>query len=371
MRERLRASRLGASLEGFVGLALATLAGMGCSVQIDTAREGFPCNPGGSCSEGLVCQDGICVREAVDAGCGAPCRLPTGSIALRAEPATLRADGVSASSLHSDVVVDGRGVPVEDGTRFFLSTTLGSLEAVDAAPDTGDAEIEVTSEAGRIRAVLRAGITPGEATITARSLEGDAAGSVTVVLEPPDETGTIELLATPAFLPADGNTTVTIESQRLEGPDGSPVAGGTLFTVTVSEGTIVTADADPDLPGHQIAVSDGTLAFEARAGLSAGPVDVTVEASEPMFSGSTRYALGPAFASVEAAPVIADGASTTTATARPSRRGRRRGGRSHPRRRAVLGQRHGTGGHRWWCLHLRRFERGLRHGLRAGGPGSL
>ena len=44
----------------------------GCVVDgIDLDRPGFPCNPDGTCRNGLVCEGGVCVRPTEDAGTGA------------------------------------------------------------------------------------------------------------------------------------------------------------------------------------------------------------------------------------------------------------------------------------------------------------
>ncbi|RMG10590.1 MAG: hypothetical protein D6729_19355, partial [Deltaproteobacteria bacterium] len=283
-----------------------------CTVEIDGQREGFPCNYDGSCRNGLLCRGGVCVRPEGSDGCEGSCREPSGPISLRALPPVLPADGSSRAVVESAVVRDGGGAPVGPGVRFRVWARGGTVVVGERE---GDA-LEIEAVDGRLAFEVRAGTQPGEMVVGAESLEGSARGTLLLTLLPTQIPREIVLTATPPLLPADGTSTVSIQSGPIEAPEGGAVPDGTLATVELSAGSLVTPDADPMQPGGQVAVESGQLAFEVRAASSAGPVTVTVTLPDLDLSGSVGFDLGPATAAIEAAPVPADGVTPAEATLR-------------------------------------------------------
>lgn len=92
--------------------------------------------------------------------------------------------------------------------------------------------------------------------------------------------GAFNLDAVPDSLLADGAATAFITSELLHNNDGTVVANGTLYTVTASRGTILTADADPAALGTQIAALGGTIAFTLQADAIALPISLSVSSTQ-------------------------------------------------------------------------------------------
>ena len=121
----------------------------------------------------------------------------------------------------------------------------------------------------------------------------DSTGVITVL--PGVPVGEITLTANPAGLPADGTSTSLISSSVIKDAENNEVGPGVLFTVTVTPanaGTIITPDADPGTPGHQIATtSSSQLNFTFRAG-NVGGVAVINVSSGLAASGQTQITMG-------------------------------------------------------------------------------
>ena len=79
------------------------------------------------------------------------------------------------------------------------------------------------------------------------------------------EYGNFKFSAEPNAAPSDGNSIVTFTSEIIKYNDGNQVANGTLFTVSVSGGTIITADANAFIDGNQIETLSGILQFAIQA----------------------------------------------------------------------------------------------------------
>jgi len=76
-------------------------------------------------------------------------------------------------------------------------------------------------------------------------------------------------------LPADGASVLPVTVELLNA-GGRRVAGERTVTVALSRGTLVEADQDPALPGHQVRVRDGIGVFRVRSPLASGPDPVRV-----------------------------------------------------------------------------------------------
>lgn len=113
----------------------------------------------------------------------------------------------------------------------------------------------------------------------------------TYTLAPRMPQGLMNLMIQPDSLAADGVSTATISATDLLNNDGSPIFDGTLFTVLASRGSIVSPDADADIPGHQITVMDGTLEFELQSDLLARPIIISVNSVEGYAHGQIEIPL--------------------------------------------------------------------------------
>lgn len=132
-------------------------------------------------------------------------------------------------------------------------------------------------------------------TIVATHTTGgnDATGTITVF--PGAPVGDITLTANPSGLPADGSSISLITSSLIQDAENNDVGANKLFTVTItpaSLGTIVTTDADPATPGHQVATDAASeLNFTFRAGSVGGVATITVT-SGLAASGNTQISMG-------------------------------------------------------------------------------
>src|SRR5881396_3721797 len=105
----------------------------------------------------------------------APALGSLGSLALRATPESVRADGHSTTVITAEVRDSGGGV-VPDGTEVHFTTTAGQIDAV--AP----------TQAGRARATFTSDAIAGVAQVSAFSDANSATISVRMV-EDPDALG--------------------------------------------------------------------------------------------------------------------------------------------------------------------------------------
>lgn len=89
-------------------------------------------------------------------------------------------------------------------------------------------------------------------------------------LAPRSPFGDFGLYVHPDSLNADGVSIATVLSDSIFNNDQTPVADGTLFTVGLSIGEILTEDADPTQMGIQIPLANGKLEFQIRSHNMAG-----------------------------------------------------------------------------------------------------
>ncbi|OGW48822.1 MAG: hypothetical protein A2Z50_00120 [Nitrospirae bacterium RBG_19FT_COMBO_42_15] len=101
--------------------------------------------------------------------------VPTGQITLRADSSSIKADGVSTVQITSEPIRDRYGFTLLPGILIRVTTTNGTV--VQGQYVGADQE-------GRITFTLRSSAAPGQAVITARSIEGDATGTITINFTP-------------------------------------------------------------------------------------------------------------------------------------------------------------------------------------------
>ncbi|MEK7747512.1 MAG: OmpA family protein [Nitrospirota bacterium] len=85
---------------------------------------------------------------------------------------------------------------------------------------------------------------------------GNLRQSQVITVLVPGKVGNVKITADPKEIPADGITPSTI-SISISDSSGLPVLTREFLTVKTSHGRLVGADLDPNLPDHQIAVSEG------------------------------------------------------------------------------------------------------------------
>ncbi|MCC7203175.1 MAG: putative Ig domain-containing protein, partial [Nitrospirae bacterium] len=132
--------------------------------------------------------------------------------------------------------------------------------------------------------------------------------------------GIISLTPVPAGIVADGVTTSTVTSGVIRDVYGNSVANGTLITVSVSNGTITTADASGAYPGIQISTINGVISLVVQSSTLAGISNVTALSVQGSASGSAQITFLPGLpaGTISLTPVpaaiVADGVTTSTVT---------------------------------------------------------
>ncbi len=150
---------------------------------------------------------------------------------LAAAPATLVADGVSASTITATVTT---GVTPQAGETVTFTTSLGSLNPL----------VGVTNASGVVTTTLTSTTTLGIATITASTdLVADAT-TVAFIAGPP---ASVLVNATPDILPANG-VSLSHVAALVTDNFGNPVSGVTV-TFTATLGIIQPITATTDISG--------------------------------------------------------------------------------------------------------------------------
>jgi len=195
-----------------------------------------------SCSEGPVEGEG-----AAAGGVG-----QTASITLAASPTSIPADGTSSSAITA-TLTDSAGEAVTTGTSVTFSTTLGAFTGGSTSYT-----LSTPDDAGTVAVSLRAGTTPGSATVSAESNGVTQAVSVTFSGE--DVAGsasTVSLALSQTTVKSDNSDSATVTATVLD------VNNAALPSITVAfsstGGQLSASSADTDTNGQaQVTFSSGT-----------------------------------------------------------------------------------------------------------------
>jgi len=235
---------------------------------------------------------------------------PPAQADISASKTTIIADGIDSTTL-TITVRDATGNLVADGTTVRLTTTLGTVTGSGA------------TAAGVVTRVL-SGTVSGTAILGVESPAGTSLATVTgntaIVLQPGPPAGTITLTPSPASIVADGVSTSTVTSGMIRDAYNNPVMDGTLITVAVDRGSIVTPDASSIYPGIQVTTSGGVISFVIQSSTVIGTANITALSVGGSASGSTQIvfvagAPSPITSSITAtSPVYSDGISASTVT---------------------------------------------------------
>ena len=247
---------------------------------------------------------------------------PAGTITLTPVSDPITADGTSTSIINSSVILDQYGTQVEQGSLITVSADHGSILNTDADSAPG-IQVEVDS-AGRIQITLQSSTDIETAAISANSLAGSASGSTTVNFIPGDPAGIISLNGVPSTLIAKSSQTSTITSLSITDAHNNLIGEGLYITVSVSSGSITTADADGN-SGNGIQVltdSQSKITFEVTADASSALGTSQVTAQSQTGSASTQTPLelnyvadvpdGTVTLTPSPAQITADGSSVST-----------------------------------------------------------
>lgn len=210
---------------------------------------------------------------------------PAGTIALSAVPSAIQANGAATSALGASGLVDGNGNPVEPGERYTVTTDLGSIATADL--DAGTPGVQVAASSGSIAFTLQAGTVLGNATVTATSVRGSAAGSTSISLEPGPVSGSA--------------STLSATSPATVG------AAGSILTVMLRDAQ---NHALPGVPAESIAVtvsglSAGVAALSGATGAN-GAIDFRVTATAADTALVSASALGTPIAATATVVFVAE-----------------------------------------------------------------
>ncbi|MBN1756367.1 Ig-like domain-containing protein [bacterium] len=212
---------------------------------------------------------------------------------LTADSLSLVADG-RASTVIRALALDSWSNPVSDNTPIIFSTSLGNIVPGVAYTEDGYAFTTLIS-----------GDSPGTAMVI-----GNAGGGVmdtvyvNFVTGPP---ATIDLIAVPNVLPADGDTTALVYAAVMDA-SGNPVRPGFIINFSTTLGSIDT-----------FAITDtlGEAAVTFYAGITPGNALVIATAGEAV--GQTQITLtnteaGEIIMTIDPGEIVADAHSTGTIT---------------------------------------------------------
>lgn len=85
------------------------------------------------------------------------------------------------------------------------------------------------------------------------------------VMAPAVPSGDIDFTSSNPSMTFNGSNTKTITTETITNNDGTDIADGELFTVTLSNGTIKTNDASTSLDGHQVESSGGSVSVQIQS----------------------------------------------------------------------------------------------------------
>jgi adhesin/invasin len=209
------------------------------------------------------------------------------------------ADGTSTAMITA-VVADRNGNPLADGTDVTFKTNLGLIAPASAKTAAGVAE-----------AVLRSGTQAGRATVVVRV--GSLRETIRVEFVAPGDVGrrTLFLTRSKSSIPADGQSTATIEA-TVKTAENNPVPDGTQVQFTSTAGTVFPARA-----GTVDGVATATLRSDATPGTATVTAtvgnlsaDITVR-----FVGGGGTGVASIFLTRNPAEIAGDGVSTSAITA--------------------------------------------------------
>ncbi|MBN2384732.1 hypothetical protein JXQ70_17795 [bacterium] len=222
---------------------------------------------------------------------------PSGTITLRPENGSLRADGESSLEVESDAILDGAGQLIPDGTEFRLLVENGFAYYDDLEQAAN--EIVLTSELGRVRFHVISSLQIGTLSCTLSSQTGTAEGTCSIELVPGPPFGEIQLTANRESLMAGDPEPIALESGLIKDRHGHVVSDGTECMVR-SEGGLVAAELDGDRSENlTVSVREGHVLVYAWARSDADRLIVSIDSANQEANGQIEFP-------IEQAPLQSD-----------------------------------------------------------------
>jgi hypothetical protein len=247
----------------------------------------------------------VCLTAAGFTSCDKmPLAAPTEStITLYANSTTV---GLNGSVDIIATVIESGGTPVQNGTVVTFTTTLGTIEPVDARTNNGKATVKLLAGARSGTAEIRA-FSGGTATADALTITVGAAAA-----------GKVELLANPSALPASGGV---VQLTAIVSDASGNRLSSVPVTFSTDAGVLAATSATTDANGE----ARSSLATTAKARVTATVVggtssSLTATVDIPVRVGPTITISVPAASLVPGVPAVfniavtAGGAAVRSAT---------------------------------------------------------
>lgn len=179
-------------------------------------------------------------------------------------------------------VIEPAGTPPQRGTLVTFTTSLGTIEPVEAETDPG----------GRVMVTFKAGTQSGTATISALSggVTTGTTGAIKIAIGAAG-VATIGLTALPATVAPGGKSTITATVSDISGT----VIAGVPVTFTTDNGSMNASVATTDNSGNASAVltTSKTAKVTATAGVGSSTSSGTTTTTTPAPSASITVAVEP------------------------------------------------------------------------------
>jgi hypothetical protein len=179
---------------------------------------------------------------------------PTGIVSLTATPTNSTPVGPSNQVvITSGTILNESSAPVPDGTLITIAASRGTILTPDA--NAGIPGIQVLTASAAITFTVQAPTQSGTAFFTAASVQGTASGEIPYrfLAGPPSQSITWSVGEPIGTSPVS----VILTSSLVRDTYGNVVEEGTPLTVSISGAVLLTPDAAPSTPGHQVFASDG------------------------------------------------------------------------------------------------------------------
>ncbi len=184
-----------------------------------------------------------------------------GAIVLHADPPQgfVGDPGVQALVYSDPIALPDAGL-VPDTALFTVSATLGAIVSSDEDPLHPG--IQISPSEGVIAFTFAGGAASGISLITVVSLDGAIHGQLAFVLSPGAAVGPVELYVLNSQPAAPGP--IAILTGPIQDAFGNLLGVNNFVTAVAEGGRILTPDSRPDLPGHQLRLTNGAAAFTVR-----------------------------------------------------------------------------------------------------------
>lgn len=164
--------------------------------------------------------------------------------------------------------------------RFHQGETIALFVNGVRVPENQIASTVPDPDGTAVATYIGVALNPGDNTITAQVLRGDAPSAPSEIHVGVRGAATdLRLTLDRHDLPADGRSLVTV-SGRLTDAGNNLAARDALVSLRTTAGAFVGDTADPDVPGYTVKAHDGVFMAVIRAGLSATTMHIEAKAGD-------------------------------------------------------------------------------------------